>query len=80
MRARLFRKLLENNGVMGTSEVRIALKCSEPTALKEMATLEILDICTIGQDYSGEVGMPEKTITLNKEFGWFLSKDCKNIR
>ena len=80
MRAKLFRKLLNNNGIMKTSEVRDALKCSEPTALKEMATLEILDICHINQDSSGGIGMPEKTIKLNKEFDWFLSDECKNIR
>jgi hypothetical protein len=45
-----------------------------------MAILEFLDICHITQDNTGEIGMPEKTINLNKEFSWFLSDECKNIR
>lgn len=80
IRAKLFRKLLAQNGSMKTSDIKTALNCSEPTALKEMTTLEILGVCHITQDSSGEIGMPEKILNLNKEFGWFLSKECKSIR
>ena len=65
---------------MKTSDIKTALNCSEPTALKEMTTLEILGVCHIAQSSSGEIGMPEKTLNLNKEFGWFLSDECKSIR
>ncbi len=79
-RAKFFRRLLENNGVMKTSEVVTALKCTSPTAAKEMMALEILDICHINYEKDGGVGAAEKTINLNKEFGWFLSDECKDIR
>lgn len=79
-RAKLFRTLLESNGVMKTSEVEDALQCSKPTALKEMETLKILGICNITQDSYGEVGEPEKTLNLSDSFKWFLSDECKTVR
>ena len=79
-RAKLFRKLLENNGVMKTSDVESALKCSKPTALKEMEALKILDVCYITENSYGEVGEPEKEIHLTEDFKWFLSEECKTIR
>lgn len=80
IRAKLFRKLLENNGVMKTNEVEAALQCSKPTALKEMETLKILGVCYITQDSDGEVGEPEKTIHLSEDFKWFLTDECREIR
>ncbi len=79
IRAKLFRKLLENEGRMKTSEVETSLQCSKPTALKEMETLKILEVCTIEED-RGHVGEPEKVLCLNKSFEWFLSDECKNMR
>ena len=79
-RAKLFRKLLENGGAMKTSDVETALRCSKPTALKEMETLKILGICYITQDSYGEVGEPEKTIHLSDDFKWFLTDECRAIR
>ncbi|HKZ39566.1 MAG TPA: hypothetical protein VJ044_01310, partial [Candidatus Hodarchaeales archaeon] len=75
IRARLFRTLLEHNGIMRTSEVEVALQCSKPTALKEMETLKILGVC-----YFREIGEPEKTLCLMDDFKWFLSDECKEIR
>ena len=80
MRARLFRKLIEDNGEMKTSDVEAALRCSKPTALKEMETLKILGVCYINQDNHGEVGEPENILHLAKDFEWFLSDECKEIR
>ena len=80
IRANLFRKLLENDGLMKTSEIEIALRCSKPTALKEMKALEILGICYIKQDSYGEVGEPEKTLHLTQNFKWFIGDECKKIR
>lgn len=79
-RANLFRKLLENDGVMKTGDVMVALNCSRPTALKEMEALKILGVCNISQDSYGDVGEPEKTINLSEGFKWFLSDECKIIR
>ena len=80
IRAKLFRKLLENSGEMKTGEVMTALNCSRPTALKEMEALKILGVCYIAQDSYGQVGEPEKTIYLSEDFKWFLSNECKAIR
>jgi len=80
MRARLFRKLIENNGEMRTGDVEVALQCSKPTALKEMETLKILGVCYINQDSYGEVGGQENILHLAKDFEWFLSDECKEIR
>lgn len=79
-RAKLFRKLLENDGVMKTSDIETALQCSKPTALKEMEILKILGVCHITQDSYGEVGEPEKTIHLSDNFKWFLTDECRTIR
>jgi hypothetical protein len=79
-RARLFRKLLDNNGAMKTSEVEVALLCSKPTALKEMETLRILGVATVSQESFGEVGEPEKEIKLAKDLVWFLSDECRELR
>lgn len=80
IRAKLFRKLLENNGKMETSEVMAALNCSRPTALKEMEVMRILAVCDITQNGYGQVGEPEKTITLTHGFKWFLSDECRALR
>ena len=80
IRAKLFRKLLENNGEMKTGEVMVALNCSRPTALKEMETFKILGVCTVTQDSFGEIGEPEKIMNLTESFKWFLSDECKKIR
>ncbi len=80
IRAKLFRKLLESNGEMKTDEVMVALKCSRPTALKEMEAMKILDVCDTAQDGSGEVGGQEKIIRLKDGFRWFLSDECRTIR
>ena len=80
IRARLLRKLLENNGMMQTHEVEIALKCSKPTAHKEMETLKISGVCYLTQESRGVVGEPEKTLHLAKDFQWFLGDECKKLR
>ncbi len=80
IRAKLFRKLLENDGKMKTEEVMKALNCSRPTAHKEMEALKILGVCDIIQDSCGEVGEPEKEINLVNSFKWFLDDECKKIR
>lgn len=79
-RARLFRSLLEHDGVMETHEVESILQCSKPTALKEMEMLKILGVCYLTHDSSGIAGEPEKTLHLVDDFKWFLSDECKEIR
>jgi hypothetical protein len=79
-RSILFRKLLKSNGVMATSEVEKALKCSKPTALAEMKILEIIGVCYMKSESKGRVGEPEKELCLLSEFEWFTSDECKRIR
>ena len=80
IRAKLFRKLLENNGVMKTNIVESALNCSKPTALKEMEALKILGVCNQTQESDGLVGEPEKILHLSEDFHWFLTDECRLIR
>lgn len=78
-RADLFKKILVNAGSVKTSEVMEALKCSRPTALKEMEKFKILGICDmIGTDnlYASE----ETTLTLKEDLKWFVSEECMRIR
>lgn len=80
IRARLFRKLLDNSGGMTTTEVEKFLNCSKPTALKEMEVLKILDICYLMPASSDTAGNREKIIYLNDDYHWFLSDECKKLR
>jgi len=80
VRASIFRKLLEHNGVLTTTQVMNALGYSRTTALKEMEVLKILGIVSTTQESHGYVGEPEKEIRLSEEFSWFLSDECHEIR
>lgn len=79
-RAKLFHALVTHEGVMTTSQIEKYLDCSKPTALKEMRTLEVLEVCTITEIKNGTVGQPESQIKLNEEFEWFFSEECRRIR
>ena len=79
-RSTLFRNLIERGGTMNTSEVAGVLRQTRTTALKEMETLRLLDVCYVTQDSYGEVGEPEKEIHLAEDLQWFLSDECKRIR
>ena len=72
---------------MTTSEVEVALKCSKPTALKEMEILKILGVCTQTdddkdalKDSDGKTFWQGKIIILSEDFKWFLGNECKKIR
>ena len=79
-RAALFRELVSYGGVMTTSQIEKRLDCSKPTALKEMRTLEALGVCTLKELKTGQAGQPENQITLNEDFSWFFSDECRRIR
>jgi len=79
-RAELFRELVAYGGVMTTSQIEKRLDCSKPTALKEMRTLEALGVCTLKELKTGQAGQPENQITLNEDFSWFFSDECRRIR
>lgn len=78
-RAKLLSLLIENEGQLKTSEVEDLLQCSKTTALKEMETLKALHVCDI-KEIAGMVGQPEKTISLNEDFRWFMSDECRSLR
>jgi hypothetical protein len=79
IRAKLFRGLIEADGTLNTSAVVELLRCSEPTARKEMEALSVLGIadkCTEGKD---EPGRPPAQITLASRFAWFGSAECRSL-
>jgi hypothetical protein len=78
-RAKIFRLLIANDGFLTTAGVVSGLNCSDTTADKEMEILRILGIGTIDSEVTSNVGRPQKTITLSKEFGWFKSEDCFSL-
>lgn len=80
-RSKMFKLLLKNGGRLSTEEVMLELKCSRPTALKEMQQLVILGIVEPSEDLSEAeklhyLGRPETEISLKEEFGWFLTNEC----
>lgn len=79
-RSILFRKLIERGGTMNTGEVEKVLRQTKPTALKEMETLKLLDVCYTTQENYGEIGGVEKELHLTEDLKWFLSDECKKIR
>lgn len=80
MRARLFREIVDHGGKMTTTQVEVRLDCSKPTALKEMKTLEALEVCSITEIRTGQAGQPESQLQLAPDFEWFLSDECRRIR
>ena len=78
VRANLFRTLLEKEGKLKTTQIEVALRCSKPTALKEMEKLKVLGVAYVSDlSPSDESG---KEIKLCSEFEWFLSEECRKIR
>ena len=79
IRAKLFRKLIEAGGTLNTSDAVKLLRCSEPTARKEMEALAVLGVAEKTTDSKDEPGRPPAQITLKSRFAWFASADCKAL-
>lgn len=79
-RARLFRELIDCGGSMTTKQIEQLLNCTNPTAHKEMKTLDALGVCYVTQTGNGQVGHPEYQIRLASDFEWFLGEECRRIR
>ncbi|HBK33780.1 TPA: hypothetical protein DEP34_03245 [Candidatus Uhrbacteria bacterium] len=79
-RIKLLNVLLEYGGTITTSLVETAISCSNPTALKEIETLRVLKIVDIEKVNTSEPGQPEKIVTIKKEFDWFCSDECEQLR
>jgi predicted ArsR family transcriptional regulator len=79
IRSKVFRSLLEQNGTLKTAQVEKLLRCSKPTALKEMEALAVLGVA----DKTGgeaEYGRPEHELLLAEKFQWFTADECKGLR
>ena len=79
VRAKVFRKLLKNGGTLKTSEVEKLLRCSTPTALKEMEALAVLGVAT-KEKISLPSGQAGYELVLVDKFEWFTSDPCKSLR
>ena len=79
IRAKVFRGLIEAGGTLNTSDVVQLLRCSAPTARKEMEALSVLGIADKTAEGDDEPGRPETQIKLASKFAWFASDDCKSL-
>jgi hypothetical protein len=79
IRAKVFRGLIEAGGTLNTSQVVQLLRCSPPTARKEMEALSVLGIVDKTVEGDDEPGRPETQIKLASTFAWFGSDDCKSL-
>jgi hypothetical protein len=74
-RAKVFRLLIENGGELTTDDVVKALRCSAPTARKEMEALHILEVVEKAEG----IGHSETHIWLAEMFAWFKSDECREL-
>jgi hypothetical protein len=79
VRAKVFRGLLENGGTLKTIEVEALLKCSNPTALKEMEALSVLGVADKVK-IPLESGQQGYDLLLANKFQWFMSDECKSLQ
>jgi hypothetical protein len=76
IRSKVFRGLLENGGTLKTAQVEKLLRCSNPTALKEMEALSVLGVADKTEPVPGHSG---QELQLSDEFQWFASDECKSL-
>jgi predicted transcriptional regulator len=79
IRSKVFRSLVEQNGTLKTSQVEKLLRCSKPTALKEMEALVVLGVADKTEG-NPEYGRPEYELRLAEKFQWFATDECKALR
>ena len=75
----MFRRLIEAGGTLNASDVVDLLRCSAPTARKEMEALFVLGVADKASESKGGAGGPETQITLTERFAWFASAECKAL-
>ena len=78
IRSKVFRGLLEQGGTLKTSQVEKLLRCSKPTALKEMEALAVLGVAD-KTEADPEYGRPEHELRLAKKFEWFATDERKAL-
>jgi predicted ArsR family transcriptional regulator len=69
---------LEHDGTLKTSQVEKLLRCSKPTALKEMEALAVLGVAD-KTEADPEYGRPEHELRLAEKFEWFANDECKAL-
>ena len=79
IRSKVFRSLLEHNGTLRTGQVETLLRCSKPTALKEMEALAVLGVAEKAEA-DPAYGRPEHELRLTEKFQWFTTDECKDLR
>ena len=79
VRAKVFRRLLKNDGTLKTGEVEELLKCSNPTALKEMEALSVLGVAD-KERITLDSGQHGYDLLLADKFRWFMSDECKSLQ
>ena len=78
-RAKLFRGLIEAGGSLTTSDMERLLRCSPPTARKEMEALAVLGVVHKSEFAYDPKGQRENEISLDSRFEWFGSGECKAL-
>ena len=76
-RVRIFEILLENKGVLTTTQVCSFLEVSRPTALKTMLELKVAGLVDIPYE---DRENNEKRIFLKDKFKWFLTKEFPALK
>ena len=74
-RSKLFRHLIEKDGKLETPDVETLLKCTAPTARREMEALVILGVVD-KLEFTGHATV----ITLADRFNWFVEDECCELR
>jgi hypothetical protein len=79
IRARVFRAMIQNKGVLTTSDVMGVLRCSPPTARKEMEALCVLGVAEKTREDTDHRGRPQTEITIASKFPWFVTDECRAL-
>jgi hypothetical protein len=74
-RSKIFRHLIENDGQLQTPDIEALLKCTAPTARREMEAL-----CVLGIVDKTEISGHATLITLAERFEWFKNEDCSSLK
>jgi 5S rRNA maturation endonuclease (ribonuclease M5) len=74
-RSKLFRHLIEKDGKLETPDVERLLRCTAPTARREMEALSVLGVVD-----KLEITGHATVITLADRFEWFTSQECSELR
>ena len=78
-RVNIFETLLNFGGSLTTGQIRDYLNVSEPTAKRTMAELKALGLVTV-DEIPSDRGEPQKNMTLDDKFGWFLSEEFIELK